>query len=134
MPQHLLAEVAREHPRLMLVREQLATAGAGTAAAAQTMRLRLRRSSFASVLKGLGRCSPRLHHEVFYKDFRNRREVAGYVGLARVPAQRWIDASRGSASRNPRARLKAIELAWCGASSARQRAHQWFRARTVNVS
>jgi len=51
---------------------------------------------------------------VFYKDFRNRREVASYFGLTPSPWQSGgIDRDQGiSKAGNPRARCAAIEMAW----------------------
>jgi Transposase IS116/IS110/IS902 family len=66
-------------------------------------------------LKSLGLVfSAGLVNEAFYKDFRNRREVAGYFGLAPGPWQSGgTDREQGiSKAGNPRARKMAIELAW----------------------
>ena len=66
-------------------------------------------------LGGLGAVSASvLVDEVFHRDFANRREVAGYVGLGSSPynsgsVQRDQGISRAG---NPRARRIAIELAW----------------------
>jgi transposase len=89
-------------------------------------------------LKGLGPAfAATLVNEVFYKDFRNRREVAGYCGLAPSPwCSGGMDREQGiSKAGNPRARLKAVELTWLW------RRHQpdsalshWFGARTANAS
>lgn len=66
-------------------------------------------------LVGVGEVSASiLADEVFHRDFANRREVAGYVGLGSSPynsgaVQRDQGISRAG---NPRARRVAIELAW----------------------
>src|SRR5918994_684422 len=73
------------------------------------------RSALLLRLKGLGSVfAATLTNEVFYKDFRNRREVAGYCGLAPSPWRSGgTDREQGiSKAGNPRARHKAIELAW----------------------
>jgi transposase len=140
MPPRLLGEVAREHARLMLVREQLAVleqapaaaeAGAATASMAERRDLLLR-------LKGLGPVfAATLANELFYKDFRNRREVAGYCGLAPSPWRSGgIDREQGiSKSGNPRARLKAVELAWLWLRHQPDSVlSQWFRARATHAS
>lgn len=56
----------------------------------------------------------RLTHEVFYRTFENRRQIAGYVGLAPAPFKSGtIDRDQGIAkSGNPRARTGMIELMW----------------------
>ena len=138
MPPLLLAEVAREHARLMLVREQIealeqasAAADHKNAAGAPTKE-RLRR------FKGVGPVfSATFTDEVFYKEFRNRREVAGYFGLAPSPWRSGrTDREQGiSKSGNPRARLKAIELAWLWLRHQPESAlSQWFRTRTAYAS
>ena len=135
---HLLAEVTREHARLMLVRKQLlaleqAQATRTSAVPEQTAQ----RQERLERLKALGPAlSGTLTHEVFYKDFHNRRQVGSYVGLAPSPWQSGgIDREQGiSKAGNPRARVKAIELAWLWLR------HQpdselslWYQTRTANA-
>jgi transposase len=136
----LRAELEREHARLMLLRNQLETlakatvaADAPAAVAAMAERKdRLRR------LKGLGPVfAATLTDEVFYKDFRNRREVAAYCGLAPSPWRSGgIKREQGiSKAGNPRARHKAIELAWLWLRHQPDSAlSQWFRQRAANAS
>jgi transposase len=137
----LAAEIKREHARLMLLRDQLEAleqeashAAPASVAAAQMVERRdlLRR------LKGVGPVfAATLANEVFYKDFRNRREVAGYFGLAPSPWRSGgIDREQGiSKSGNPRARHKAIELAWLWLRHQPDSAlSQWFRERSLNAS
>ncbi|MFQ5954786.1 MAG: transposase, partial [Kiloniellales bacterium] len=52
--------------------------------------------------------------ELYWKDFKNRREVAGYCGLAPSPWQSGgLSREQGiSKAGNRRARHTAIELAW----------------------
>src|SRR5262249_17965195 len=69
--------------------------------------------------------------------FRNRREVGAYVGLAPSPWQSGTtDREQGiSKAGNPRARQKAIELAWLWVEHQPDSAlTQWFRRRTVGAS
>jgi transposase len=140
VPPHLMAEIEREHARLMLVRGQLdaltrAPAPAELTPAAAEM---ARRSDFLFQLKSLGPAfSGKLTNEVFYKDFRNRREVGSYFGLAPSPWQSGgTDREQGiSKAGNPRARCAAIELAWLWVRHQPDSAlTQWFRQRTVNTS
>ena len=136
----MMQEITREHARLMLVRAQLAALeqpsarAEPTAVPAQTAQRRdllLRLKSFGPAFAGT------LTNEVFYKDFRNRREVAGYVGLAPSPWQSGgTNHDQGiSKAGNPRARHKAIELAWLWLRHQPDSAlTQWFRTRTANAS
>lgn len=138
LPPHLLAEVKREHARLMLVREQLAALEQAQAAQDVTVPAAMvERRDQLQRLKALGPAfSTTLVNEVFYKDFRNRREVASYTGLAPSPWKSGgIDREQGiSKAGNHRARLKAIELAWLWLRHQPESAlSRWFRDRTVNA-
>src|SRR5215204_3684943 len=117
VPPRLVAELKREHARLLVVCEQLqalskAPAPGDVPMAAARMaehKANLRR------LKSLGPAfAGTLTDEVFYKDFDNGRQVASYVGLAPSP---WRSGGTNreqgiSKAGNPRARHQAIELAW----------------------
>ena len=117
VPPRMLNEIKHEHARLMLVRDQLdalaqEAASADPPAAAAEM---IRRSELLLRLKCLGPAfATTLTSEVFYKDFRNRREVGSYFGLTPSPWRSGgIDRDQGiSKAGNPRARCAAIELAW----------------------
>jgi transposase len=140
VPPRIMRELKREHARLMLVREQLdalaevPAAAELTPAAAQMAE----RESLLLRLKSLGPVfAATLINEVFYKDFRNRREVAGYFGLAPSPWQSGGTHREQGISKagNPRAREKAIELAWLWLRHQPDSAlSQWFRQRTLNAS
>ena len=134
---HLVAELAREHARLTLVGEQLrelsqATEDAPLSAAAAEM---ARRSAVLQRLKSLGPAfTGTLTNEVFYKDFHNRRQVAGYTGLAPSPWRSGrTNREQGiSKAGNPRARHKAIELAWLWLQHQPESAlSRWFHERTA---
>jgi transposase len=140
VPAQLAAEIRREHARLMLVREQLEALAADALLAPATpaaARISERRDLLAR-LKGVGPVvATTFASEVFYKDFRNRREVAGYFGLAPSPWRSGnIEREQGiSKAGNPRARHKAIELAWLWLRHQPDSAlSQWFRARLLNAS
>ena len=135
---HLLAEVTREHARLMLVRQQLAALEQAQAAqAARIPQAMAERRDQLQRLKALGPAfAATLTNEVFYKDFRNRRQVGAYCGLTPSPWQSGgIDREQGiSKAGNPRARLKAIELAWLWLRhQPESELSRWFRIRTANA-
>jgi transposase len=136
---HLLAEVTREHARLMLVRQQLvALEQAQAAQAAPVPAATAERRDQLQRLKALGPAfANTLTNEVLYKDFRNRRQVGAYCGLAPSPWQSGgIDREQGiSKAGNPRARLKAIELAWLWLRhQPDSKLTQEYRRRTLDAS
>jgi transposase len=138
MPPHLQAEVRREHARLMLVRQQLAALEQAPAAQACAVPAAMtERRDLLQRLKALGPAfATTLTNEVFYKDFRNRRQVGAYCGLTSSPWQSGgIDREQGiSKAGNPRARLKAIELAWLWLRhQPESELSRWFRSRTANA-
>src|SRR3712207_9516474 len=66
-------------------------------------------------LRGIGPISAHLlAGEVFHRDFANRRQVAGYLGLEPSPWQSGqVDREQGiSKAGNRRARRGALELGW----------------------
>jgi len=125
----LLAEVTREHVRLMLVRQQLAALE--QAQAARTLPLpapMAERQDRLLRIKAIG--------TTFGANFRNRREVASYCGLTPSPWKSGsIDREQGiSKAGNHRARHKAIELAWLWLRHQPDSAlSQWFRTRTASA-
>ena len=140
VPPRMLVEIKHEHARLMLVREQLEAlqqpqAAADLCPAAAQM---AQRSALLLRIKCLGPAfATTLTNEVFYKDFRNRREVASYFGLTPSPWQSGgIDRDQGiSKAGNPRARCAAIELAWLWLRHQPDSTlTQEYRRRTLNAS
>jgi transposase len=135
---HLLAEVTREHARLMLVRQQLAALEQAEATqACPVPQAMVERRDQLQRLKALGPSfATTLTCELFYKDFDNRRQVAAYCGL---PPSPWrsggIDREQGiSKAGNPRARLKAIELAWLWLRhQPESELSRWFNTRTADA-
>lgn len=138
VPAHLRAEVTREHARLMLVREQLgALEQSQPAEAAAVPAAMTERRDQLQRLKALGPAfAATLVDELFYKNFRNRREVASYCGLTPSPWRSGGIAREQGISKagNRRARQKAIELAWLWLRHQPDSAlSQWFRTRTANA-
>jgi transposase len=136
VPPHLMAELKREHARLRLVGEQIAALAAAPAVTPMPeaeARMAERKEQLTR-LKALGPVfAATLTDEMFYKDFRNRREAAAYCGLTPTPWRSGgIDREQGiSKAGNRRARHKAIELAWLWLRHQPDSAlSQWFRQRT----
>jgi transposase len=135
LPPHLRAELDRLRRRLVLtlglIREVEAERDAALAAGprdaagrkiAALCRLRGVGANFAAVLT----------REVFYRAFDNRRQLAGYVGLAPVPHQSGeADRDRRiSRAGNARARTTLIQLAWLWLRYQPDSAPaRWFRDR-----
>ena len=140
VPPRVLSEIEHEHARLMLVRKQLDAQARTPAAAdpAPAVAEMVRRGELLQRLKSLGPVfATTLTQEAFYKDFRNRREVASYFGLAPSPWQSGgTDRDQGiSKAGNPRARCAAVELSWLWLRhQPDSELSQWFRPRTLNAS
>jgi transposase len=140
VPPRMLSEIGREHARLMQVRQQLEALAQAPAAAdpAQARVQMAQRGELLLRLKSLGPAfAMTLTHEVFYKDFNNRREVASYFGVTPSPWQSGgTDRDQGiSKAGNPRARCAAVELSWLWLRHQPDSAlSQWFRQRTLNAS
>ena len=110
LPPGLRDELLREHARLRLLCEQLAALEA-RAAPEEIRKTATRLQGF----KGIGPVIANiLAGELFWKDFQNRRELAGYLGLAPSPWRSGrVDHEQGiSKAGNRRARQVAVELAW----------------------
>jgi transposase len=128
LPVCLKAEITRECRRLHQVIAMIAEVEAEQKAALDegqtTQLIRLRGIGLASATV--------LVDEVFFRDFRNRREVAGYLGLASSPwASGRVRRDQGiTKSGNPRARRTTIELAWLWLRHQPDSTlAQWFRKR-----
>ena len=130
LPACLKAEITRECRRLHQVIVMIAEVEAEQAAALDAEEGQAAR---LTRLRGIGLVSATvLADEVFFRDFRNRREVAGYLGLASSPwASGRVQRDQGiTKSGNPRARRTAIELAWLWLRhQPGSFLTQWFRQR-----
>ena len=117
VPPHLKDEVRREHERLMLVHRQIKTLEAANLAA---HRAPAKGSTEAQVvqlanLRGIGPLIAQpLVNEVFYRDFKNRRQVGSCFGLTDTPYDSGTTRRQQGISKagNHRARKAALELAW----------------------
>jgi transposase len=139
LPPHLKDEICREHERLMLVQKQLKALeaanlaahrapakGSVEAKAVQLAQLKAIGPQFAQVLA----------NEVFYRDFKNRRQVGSCVGLTDTPYDSGESRRQQGISKagNHRARTTAIELSWLWLRHQPDSAlSRWFRERVGNV-
>jgi transposase len=132
-------EIRREHERLLLVCKQIKALEAANIAlhhapakgtveakAVQLAQLRAIGPQIAQVLA----------NEVFYRDFKNRRQVGSCFGLTDTPYDSGASRRQQGISKagNHRARTTAIELAWLWLRHQPDSALScWFRERVGNV-
>jgi transposase len=117
LPPRLKEEIVREYERLCLVNRQLAALEAQSqaeyrTAAAGSMEARVVQ---LAQLKGIGWVGgQKLVNEVFYRDFSNRRQVGGYLGLTGTPYDSGASQREQGISKagNHRGREVAVELTW----------------------
>ncbi len=143
-PPRARREIERLAERLGLVMQQIEAveaerdaavrrteAGAGSTARADATIAMLSR------LKGVGtNDATLLTHEVFYREFRNRRELAGWVGLAPTPwASGDVERNQGIGRDGPAwIRAQLVQMAWRWVRFQPGSAlSQWFQTRTAGA-
>ena len=116
LPDHLMAQIARELDRLELLIEQIkAVEAARDALLAAIETAAPAPAEMLLDIKGVGpEFAAVLWSEGLFRHFDNRRQVAAYAGLAPTPWQSGsVDREQGvSKSGNPRLRTTLIQLAW----------------------
>jgi transposase len=117
LPTHLRAELDRLRRQLVLTMTMIQEVEAerATVLAANPQDDTCRTITALCRIRGIGETSATvLVHEVLYRPFANRKQLASYVGLAPMPYQSGgMDRDRRiSRSGNPRARTAIIQLAW----------------------
>jgi transposase len=114
----LLAELDRLRRRLVFVLElirELETDRASALEEAKADDAIVGKIVALQCIRGIGdNFAAVLTHEVFYRSFGNRRQLASYVGITPMPYQSGsMDRDRSiSRAGNPRARTTMIQLAW----------------------
>lgn len=125
-PPRLMAEIAREHERLVVLDRQISAIEAEREAECRKAARQAERGEAApgsnlakmvqlTQLKGIGANDAQvLVNEVFYRRFANRRQVGGCFGLTGTPYSSGEDQRDQGISKagNPRARTTAVELSW----------------------
>jgi transposase len=139
LPPGLKQEIVYEHERLSLVNKQLTLLEASSKAERRTAVPGSAEGKIVQLgtLKGIGPVGgQRLVHEVFYRDFDNRRQVGSYIGLTGTPYNSGSSVREQGIGKagNRRARETAIEIAWLWLN------HQpdselscWFRKRAGDI-
>lgn len=136
---HLKDEIRREHERLLLVHKQIKALEAANIAAHRAPAKGSVEAKAVQLaqLKAIGpQCAQVLSNEVFYRDFKNRRQVGSCVGLTDTPYDSGASRRQQGISKagNHRARTTAIELAWLWVRhQPDSELSRWFRARVGNV-
>ncbi len=116
LPADLRAELVREYERLVVVRRQLRDLEQARSTRVKEQAPCDGKVALLMQLKAIGMNGAWvLGHELFgWRKFKNRRQLAGCVGLGATPFQSG-DSSRDqgiSKSGNPRVRTLLIEIAW----------------------
>jgi len=139
LPPRLREEIRREHERLLLAHKQVKALEADNIAA---HRAPAEGSVEAKVvqlaqLKAIGpQFAQVLSNEVFYRDFKNRRQVGSCFGLTDTPYDSGASRRQQGISKagNHRARTTAIELAWLWLRhQPDSELSRWFRERVGTV-
>ena len=139
LPPKLKEEIVREHQRLCLVQQHLIALEAKSRA---EMRAPARGSVEGKInhlvdLRGIGVVGGRkLMHEVFYRAFDNRRQVASFFGLTNSAYDSGTSHRDQGISKagNRRARTLAVELAWLWLRyQPESELSRWFHARVGHL-
>jgi transposase len=139
LPPGLKQEVIYEHERLSLVNKQLALLEASSKAERRSAAPGSAEAKIVQLatLKGIGPVGgQRLVHEVFYRDFDNRRQVGSYLGLTGTPYNSGSSVREQGIGKagNRRARETAIEIAWLWLShQPDSELSNWFRKRVGDI-
>jgi transposase len=140
LPLHLKMQIGRELDRLELLLDQIAAVEAEQdALLAETRKSagpqdRPDPVTMLLALKGIGaNFAAALWSEAFWRQFKNRRQVAAYGGLAATPWRSGGIAREQGVSKagNPRLRTTMIQLAWLWIRHQSQSAlTQWFKVQS----
>jgi len=139
LPPRLKEEIRREHERLLLAHKQIKALEADNAAAHRAPAKGSVEAKAVQLaqLKAVGpQIAQVLANEVFYRDFKNRRQVGSCVGLTDTPYDSGaIRRQQGiSKAGNHSARTTAIELAWLWLRhQPESELSRWFRDRVGTV-
>ena len=134
LPPRLTSEIAREIQRLALVQEQLVAIERERDEAPTACKATEKKRVQLSHLKGIGpTVSAVMAREVYYRQFDNRRQVAGFLGLATSPYDSGaIERSQGiSRAGSGPVRATMLQAAWLWIKHQPKSAlSRWFLERT----
>ena len=139
LPPILMREIVREHARLLLLVAQIAAVQAEIQASLQAAPVGSTAGKARQLmqLKSIGETTAQvLAHEVYYRDFDNRRQVGGFVGLTGTPYDSGQTRREQGISKagNARARTALLELAWFWlVHQPDSELTRWFNTRVGNL-
>ena len=139
LPPRLKEEIHRERERLLLVHKQIKALEAANATAHRAPAKDSVEAKAVQLaqLKAIGpHIAQLLANEVFYRDFKNRRQVGGCFGLTDTPYDSGASRRQQGISKagNHRARTTAIELAWLWLRhQPDSELSRWFRERVGDL-
>jgi len=135
LPPRLGAEIAREISRLAIVQEQIAAIDRERDEAPTPCEATEKKRILLTHLKGIGNeISAVMSREVYYRQFNNRRQVAGFLGLATSPYDSGDTERSQGISRTGRGQVRAlmIQAAWLWTRhQPKSSLTRWFLARTM---
>lgn len=138
LPPRLAHEIAREIARLALVQEQLAAIQRERDEASTPCLQTEKKRGQLLLLRGIGpTVSAVMAREVYYRQFDNRRQVAGFLGLATSPYDSGaIERSQGiSRAGSGPVRATMLQAAWLWIKHQPKSAlSRWFFERTTGQS
>ncbi len=134
LPPRLTQEIAREIDRLAMIQEQIAELERELDEAPTPCLATEKKRDQLLLLKGIGPIfSAVMAREVFYRQFDNRRQVAGFLGLATSPYDSGaVERSQGiSRAGSGAVRALMIQAAWLWVKHQPKSAlTRWFLQRT----
>ena len=138
LPPRLASEIARELERLALVQQQLVTIERERDEAPTPCTSTEKKRVQLSLLNGIGpTVSAIMAREVYFRQFKNRRQVAGFLGLATSPHDSGaVERSQGiSRAGSGPVRVTMIQAAWLWVKHQPKSAiTRWFLQRTDGQS
>src|SRR5499426_3031394 len=134
LPPRLAREIVREIERLGLVQQQIAAIEHERDESPTTCKQTEKKRAQLLLLKGIGPTgSAVMAREIYYRQFSNRRQVAGFLGLATSPYDSGqMERSQGiSRAGSGPVRATMIQMAWLWIKHQPKSAiAQWFVQRT----
>jgi transposase len=138
LPPRLAREIKREIDRLELVQQQIAAIEQERDENPTTCTQTEKKRAQLLLLKGIGPTgSAVMAREVYYRQFSNRRQIAGFLGLATSPYDSGqVERSQGiSRAGSGPVRATMIQIAWLWIKhQPKSEITRWFVQRTADQS